>query len=222
MRRRAGHVRLLHGHRPVGRRRSARSGAIALSLVVLVGMPVAVVVLASRQTASVAPAGSEAIAPGSRDPHRPSAPFFANAGDGVRPDGIGCTREGSATLRAAVHLDVFADGKRVTVPAGVGELATCTYWVHTQSADGVIAITSPQRRSFTLGDFFDIWGAPLGRDQALSFRFGGRQAPRAFVNGRPVSGDPRAIRLLDRREIALVIGRRPPAVPASFAFGRGG
>jgi hypothetical protein len=180
--------------------------AVALSLLVLFGVPVAVVLAASTRTTAVAPA----------DPHRPSAPFVANTGDGVRPDGIGCVSDGAIRLRAQAHLDVFADGRRVTIPKGVGVRPSCTYWLHTTAAEGVIAIASPQRRSFSLGDFFDIWGAPLGRDRALSFRAG---RVRAFVDGKRAAGDPRAIDLRDRREIALVIGRAPSRVPARFPSG---
>jgi hypothetical protein len=177
-------------------------------------VPVLVVLLASGE------GESEGTAAGA-DPHRPTAPFFAGTGDGVRPDGIGCTSEGRIVVRAAAHLDVFADGARVTVPAGIGEHATCTYWLHTRAADGVVAITSPQRRAFTLGVLFDIWGAPLTRTRVLAFGVGPRRPLRAFVAGRPFSGDPRRIRLVDGREIALVIGRRPAAVPSRFAFGGG-
>ena len=179
-----------------------RRAAIALSLLVLVGVPVTVVLLASARDAQVDAA----------DPRRPSAPFVANTGDGVRPNGIGCTSEGAIELRAQAHLDVFADGRRVTIPAGVGALPRCTYWLHTETANGVIAIASPQWRSFSLGDFFDIWGAPLGRDRVLSFRSG---RVRAFVDGKRAHGDPRAIELRDGREIALVIGRAPARVPSS-------
>jgi hypothetical protein len=192
-----------------------------LSVLALVGIPVLVVALASGESAVTA---SEAgrIAPGGSDPHRPSAPFFANAGDGVRPRGIGCVGEGPVVLRARAHLDVFADGARVHVPAGIGAAGPCTYWLHTDAADGVIAVTSPQRRAFTLGDVFDIWGAPLTRTRVLGFDLGPRRRLRAFVDGRSVAGDPRAIRLRDRREIALVIGRQPGVVPADFAFPRAG
>jgi hypothetical protein len=199
-------------HRPRPRR-GARAAAVLTALLVLVCTPAAVVVLASGQTAA---APSHPPRPGSRDPLRPAAPFFANAGDGVRPDGIGCSSAGASALRARAHLDVFADGARVTVPAGIGVLASCRYWLHTVADDGVIQIGSPARRRFTLGDLFDIWGAPLTRDRVLGFALGARRGLRAFVDGRRVAGDPRAIGLRDGREIALVIGRAPAHVPRRF------
>ena len=119
------------------------------------------------------------VRPGSNDALRPSAPFFANAGDGVRPDGVGCTGPGRVAVRGRAHLDVFADGRRVTVPGGIGVQPTCAYWLRTTRDDGIVAIESPQRRAFTLGDLFDIWGAPLSRTRVLAFPVGpDRPAPR--------------------------------------------
>jgi hypothetical protein len=191
--------------RTPGSRRGRRTGAVLLSLAVLVCTPAAVVTLASRDTAA---APTVVDQPASPDPLRPAAPFFA--GQGLRPDGIGCRSPDGTAVRGRAHLDVFADGRRVTVPAGIGVLDTCRYWLHTTAADGVVQIASPERRAFTLGDFFDIWGAPL------SLGLPGRL--RAFADGRRVSGDPRRIALRDGQEIALVIGRSPARVPREFTF----
>jgi hypothetical protein len=197
-------------------RRGSRAVLVVASVLVLVGVPVVVVLLASRERAPAAAAPPRRIVPASGDPRRPATPFFAHAGPGVRPDGIGCVGEGQVVLRAVAHLDVFADGARVTVPAGIGVLPGCTYWLHTGAPDGLVAISSPQRRAFTLGDLFDIWGAPLTATRLLSFRLGPGRPLRTFVDGRAVSGDPRAISLADRREIALVAGRVPRLLPRRF------
>ena len=188
--------------------RRSRAAIVVLSLLVMVGVPVVVVLLASREH----PAPTAAA----HDPHQPSAPFFPDAGDGVRPDGIGCAGEGPVVLRGAAHLDVFADAAHVTVPAGIGVLPHCTYWLHTSAADGTVTIASPQRRTFTLGDLFDIWGAPLTATRVLDFRVGAGRPLHAFVDGRRVSGDPRTIRLVDGREVALVVGRVPRTLPQRF------
>jgi hypothetical protein len=88
--------------------------------------------------------------------------------------------------------------------------------VHTGAADGSVSITSPQRRPFTLGDLFDIWGAPLTRTRVLSFTANGRRALRAYVDGRLAPGDPRAIRLVNRRKVALVVGGLPATLPSAL------
>jgi hypothetical protein len=173
------------------------------------------VVVASSQDA---PAHTEDVRPASSDPLHPTAPFLANAGDGLTPDGIGCSSGPQRRLQARAHLDVFADGVHVAVPAGIGILPTCRYWLHTADGSGVVRIASPVVRSFTLGELFDIWGAPLTSRRVLGFRAPRGERVRTFVGGREVSGDPRDVDLIDRRQIALVVGRPPSHVPGRFAF----
>jgi hypothetical protein len=199
-------------------RRAATTAGVIASVLVLVAAPVVVLLLASEQDVT---AEAPAIRPGSDDALRPATPFFRNAGDGVRPDGIGCTGPGGV-LRGRAHLDVFADRRRVTVPAGIGVLPTCSYWLRTTRDDGIVTIDSPERRAFTLGDLFDIWGAPLTRTKVLAFDVGPDRPVRVVVDGRRATGDPRAVRIVDGREIALVIGRAPARVPSRFAFPSGG
>jgi hypothetical protein len=188
---------------------------VVASVAILIGAPIVVLLLASSDTVAEAPA----VRPGSTDALRPSVPFFTNAGNGVRPDGIGCTGNGRVAVRGRAHLDVFADGRRVTVPRGIGVLPTCAYWLRTTRADGFVDIVSPERRSFTLGDLFDIWGAPLTRKRVLAFAVGRDRSVRVFVNGRRTTGNPRSTRLADGREIALVIGQEPDQIPSRFPGG---
>jgi len=195
---------------------STRSLVIVSAIVVLVGVPVLVVLLASRQTVSSGASHPGPVVPASSDPHRPAAPFFKGVADGALPDGVGCSHAPETQVRFQSHIDLFSDGKPVTVPGGIGVLPTCAYWVRTESAGGLITVGSPQQRAFDVGDFFDIWGAPLSRTQMLSFTAGPGTPLRAFVDGKLVKGDPRTILLQDQREIALVVGRRPPTVPSKF------
>jgi hypothetical protein len=215
MRRRRSQPTGLH-RTPLSHRRGVRVVAMIASVLVLVGAPVVVVLLASSESVA-----APEIRPGSTDPLRPSAPFLKNAGNGIRPNAIGCSGAGTPlAVRARAHVDVLADGARVTVPAGIGILPTCHYWLSTAKPDGVVEILSPERRAFTLGDLFDIWGAPLGSDRVLTFRTGPTRPLRIYVDGRRVTGDPRAVRLLPRREIALAVGRLPPIIPSRFDFAR--
>jgi hypothetical protein len=186
--------------------------AVLATLLATFATPIAVVILASGETTALPKPGQ----PRSVDPLRPAAPFFAGVGDGVRPNGIGCSNLPGTAMRARAHLDVFADGRRVTVPGKIGVLAGCRYWLHTLADDGVVHVSSPERRTFTLGDLADIWGAPLSRTGALGFT---QRTLRAFVDGRRVTGDVRRIALKEGREIALVIGRPPAHVPRRFTFG---
>jgi hypothetical protein len=200
---------------PRTRRATTTIGVIA-SVAILIGAPIAVLLLASTENVT---AEAPAIRPGSNDALRPSTPFFRNAGDGIRPDGIGCTAPGGAAVRGRAHLDVFADGRRVRVPRGIGVLANCAYWLRTVRDDGIVQIASPERRTFNLGNLFDIWGAPLTRTRVLAFDVGPDRRVKVFVDGRQTSGNPRAVRITNGREIALVIGKAPAQVPSQFPGG---
>jgi hypothetical protein len=111
--------------------------------------------------------------------------------------------------RHGAHLEIFAAGRVVVVPRGIGVARGCSYPVRTRDRTGVIEV----RGHATLGDVFAVWGAPLSRTRLLGFR--GRV--RAFVDGRRAGGDPRAIALHRHAAIALVVG---PDVPyhASYRF----
>jgi hypothetical protein len=130
------------------------------------------------------------------------------------------------------HVDVIVDGRRVTVPAGVGmaglagggpcptgapangDCATGHFYVpevgfspiHTHSASGIVHIEADRPGAFTLGQFFDEWGVRLDRRCLGGYCSGGGQALRVYVNGRRV-GNPRAVVLRDREEIAVLYGR---------------
>ena len=75
--------------------------------------------------------------------------------------------EGTA-LHIHEHLDVFVDGERVVVPAGVGIDPASRFIspLHTHDTSGVIHVESPTVRPFTLGEFFGVWGC-LARKRRL-------------------------------------------------------
>jgi hypothetical protein len=94
--------------------------------------------------------------------------------------------------------------------------ASCFMWLHTHAADGIIHTESPIQRTYTLGNFFDIWGQPLSRTRVGPAH--GRVA--ALFNGRVFTGNPRAIPLLAHAQIQLEV-RRPLVAPEQIAFPAG-
>ena len=92
----------------------------------------------------------------------------------------------------------------------------CFYWLHTHAADGIVHIESPIHRTFTLGNFFNIWGQPLGPSQA-----GPAQGHvTAFYNGKVYHGDPRDIPLTKHAQIQLEVGT-PLVAPESISWPNG-
>lgn len=119
---------------------------------------------------------------------------------GLAIDGINCDTMEGAVEHIHAHLQIFSKGKEVQVPAQIGILASggCLYWLHTHTADGIIHIEAPVKRTFTLGQFFDIWGRPIPRGKSML----------VTVNGKRWSGDPAKIPLRDHEEIVMQSG--PP------------
>lgn len=147
-------------------------------------------------------------------------------GPGAVPQpGLPCRplREIPTATHEAVHLELFAQGRIVIVPAGIGvggplrregafvRDGRCAMALRTSEPTGVIELTPGTRA--TLGVLFAVWGRKLGDRRLLSFR----GPVRAWVHGRRHRGPVRDIELRDRRQIVLVVGP-PVPVHATYAF----
>jgi hypothetical protein len=137
--------------------------------------------------------------------YRPDAPVR----DGRPVAGMRC---GSAPARFVVHVELFAHRRVVVLPRGIGRGPGCAYPLRTLEPTGVVFAA----RTATLGDLFRVWGRQLGRQRLLSFR----GAVRVFAGGHRVAGDPRAVRLLPRRQIVVELGGYVPPHP-SYLFPKG-
>src|SRR5512146_1542576 len=143
---------------------------------------------------------------------KPSAsPSRAPQGDMV--SGISCDAMEGARMHIHQHLLLLDHGKPVAIPANVGQRPdrNCLYWVHTHTPDGIVHVEAPQAGTFTLADFFMIWGEPLSRTEAASMKAAKGTSLRFWVNGQPFAGDPRAIPLLAHSDIVIEAG--PPFTP---------
>jgi hypothetical protein len=146
------------------------------------------------------------------------------------------------TNHVHAHLDVFVDGKPVTVPAGIGikiddpavqrgdlpdgshryggiELCNepCISPLHTHGTDGILHTESSSPEPNTLGEFFTEWGVALDASCVATYCSPATTIA-IYVDGTLTPGDPRAIQLNDRREIAIVIGTPPPQIPKTADF----
>ena len=129
--------------------------------------------------------------------------------------------------RYGVHLELFAAGHVVAIPAGIGVAppqrrqgafvigGRCSYPLRTLEPTGVIEV-SP-RSAPRLGDLFSIWGQPLTRRRVLAFGSSPRSRIRAYVDGLPWRGDPRRIPLSPHAQIVLEAGAYVPPHP-SYRF----
>ncbi len=194
--------------------RQRRTRRLAAGLAALVTVALAAVAPAAHATAMPGPPGPEGIP---LEKGRLLAPLKTTA-QGRSVDGISCDASEQVAYHVHSHLAVFVDGRLRPIPAGIGMVepalyemtvdgpfyaaTRCYYWLHVHAPDGVIHIESPTARTYTLGDFFDIWGQPLGSHEVA----GARGVLHVFVDGRPYRGNPRNIRLGSHVDIQIDVG----------------
>jgi len=147
--------------------------------------------------------------------HPPPAPKRVLQG---RP--VGPLRCGAGGRRFGVHLELFARGRVVIVPAGIGVAeplrrvgafvrpAGCTYAARTLEPTGVVEFRRGAR--VRLGDLFAVWGQPLSATRLAGFSTTRGAPVRAYVGGRRWRGRPAAIPLSRHAEIVLELGRYIP------------
>jgi hypothetical protein len=121
------------------------------------------------------------------------------------------------------HLDLFINGERVLVPAGIGidEAAGLITVLHTHTPDGVIHVEAPDVQRYTLGQFFDVWGVRLTARCLGGFCNEGTRQVRAFLDGAPFEGDPADIVLTEHGEIVIAYGtfaEVPTPLPSGYRF----
>ena len=125
-------------------------------------------------------------------------------------NGISCDAQEGQRIHIHQHLAIFDHGKPVLIPQyiGIPEAARCIYWLHTHTPDGIIHIEAPKDRSFTLGDFFSVWGEPLDRKHAGPAHTKPGERERVWLNGKVYNGDPARIPLTAHADIVIQVG--PP------------
>jgi len=154
----------------------------------------------------------------------------ATAATGQPVDGIQCQTTEQVLFHIHAHLAVVVNGVQRGVPLGIGipgaqEEQTssgpfvvsgrCFYWLHAHTADGIIHIESPVQRTYTLGQYFDIWGQPLSATRVGP----ANGAVIAYVNGKRRTGNPRSIPLSAHAVIQLDVGKNVAPQPYTFAAG---
>jgi len=133
----------------------------------------------------------------------------------ARLDAIGVPARAGTALHTHQHLDVFVNGKRVIVPAGIGIGDGLIAPLHTHDASGVIHVESTTVRSYSLAEFFAVWGVRLTKTCLAADCGEGKL--HFFVDGKPAA-DPDRIVLTHHQEIAVAFGPPPKPVPSSYGF----
>ncbi len=131
-------------------------------------------------------------------------------------DGIRCDEAEGVAFHIHQHLAIFDHGKTVPIPGDVGRplAGRCLYWLHTHAAGGIIHVEAPVLQTFTLGQFFDVWGQPLSPTRVAAVRAKPGEV-RVFVGGRRFSANPRTAQLSEHADMVIEVGP-PYTFPAPF------
>ena len=140
-------------------------------------------------------------------------------------DAVPCDALEQTVNHYHAHVSYYINGSQVFPPANIGIAGSnpynpsCYYWLHTHAADGIIHIEAPAKRTFTLGNFFDIWGQkfstlkyPAELDQP------GGPGWQIYVNGKLVSGDFHNIVLQSHMLITLAYNSPNVKPDTSYAW----
>lgn len=153
-------------------------------------------------------------------------PYGALVASGAPLGALRCERSEGA--RYGVHVELFAAGRVVIVPGGIGlsppqrrdgavvSAGRCAYPLRTVDPTGVIQI-DPARagpRAPTLGTLFALWGQRLSRRTLAGFRARPGGGVVAYLGGVRWRGDPRAIPLARHAQVVLEVGPHVDPHPA--------
>lgn len=134
---------------------------------------------------------------------------------------------GGSPALAAAHVELFAAGHVVIVPAGIGvdpplrvrgatvRGGSCAYPLRTLDPTGLV-LFGPHA-AHTLGALFAIWGQPLGPTEMAGFRTSRSRPVAVFVGGALWPGDPAAAPLVSGAQVTVEVGVRVPP-HTSYAF----
>ena len=87
-------------------------------------------------------------------------------GQGQTVAGLDCVVSLPETYHVHTHLSVFLNGEALAIPRNVGIVAqtptsNCFYPLHAHDSTGLVHAEAAAPATFTLGQFFSIWGQSL-------------------------------------------------------------
>jgi len=137
-------------------------------------------------------------------------PAWNQAGSAVI-GGIGCAR--NENYHVHTLLSIYRNGVRLASPDSIGRGGGCTYELHTHDGAGVIHVETDVPKTFTLGQWFTLWGQPLGTDAVA-----GLAGPVSYyvIENETITrytGNPADIVLAGRKEIVIITGAPPAELP---------
>ena len=205
--------------RTASRRTWLLAGA-AVAAVAIVGIVLGVVLTrGSSASASGAAAIPWSAIPGLQTGPPPWDNSSAVLADRLSILGVDALGQEGEVIHIHQHLDVYVNGKKVTVPAliGIDTSGQFLTQLHTHDASGIVHVESPTKRTFRLGEFFGEWGVRL-TGKCLAGYCGDLHW---WVNGAKMAGNPAQLVLNPHQEIVVAVGKPPFPIPSTYKFPAG-
>lgn len=154
--------------------------------------------------------------PGMHTGEAPWPPELIHLGERLDELGLPRLTQEGQVMDLHVQLSVTVDGTKVTVPVSIGlngeevnggrMVSGFVSAIHTHDDTGLIHVHSPDVRTYTLGQVFDIWGVALAADRVGGYCTGSGHTLSVTANGQKVPGDPRDLKLEPDMLISVVYG----------------
>jgi hypothetical protein len=151
----------------------------------------------------------------------PWGPNTAGLRKRLRALGLPVLAQQGTALHIHQHLDLYLNGRHVAVPANVGIGSGFSFFspLHTHDRSGILHVESPTKTTYTLGQFFGVWGVRISPTCLGGDCTGAGRSLVAFVNGHRVHGNPALIPLRPHEEIVLALGtsrQLPSPIPSTY------
>ena len=145
----------------------------------------------------------------------------ATGGSGQPVSGISCAAA-NLTATQFTHLSIVRNGEQIAIPgrAGIvrdaGGNLVCVYNIHTHTGDdsGRVHTDGAVPATYSLGQFFAIWGMPLTTNDVAGL--GVPLTAVYVVDNNTVTqftGDPTTIEMTSHRHIVLQLGSAITQIP---------
>lgn len=143
-------------------------------------------------------------------------------GDRLQAINLPALKEEGTVIHTHQHLDIFIQGNKVTIPAEVGINQAEGYIspIHTHDTTGIIHVESPTKGTFTLGQFFIVWGVRLNDNCIGGYCNNDDRKLKVYVNGQIVGNNYQNIVLKPHDEIAIEYGNdfEAATIPSNYFF----
>lgn len=97
-----------------------------------------------------------------------------------------CTIEMATQFHIHPNLEIMINGQKQEIPTGIGIVNGCMNALHTHDNSGKIHVESPEKRDFTLADFFAVWKKIYTKDQIFDYKADQTHVIRQIINGKEV------------------------------------